>query len=90
MGNAWRRGKIAGTPLHPADFRDDHLLDVFQVGAVLPRFAAAFKPVVQCSALGENHAAFPAHFGVPLARGAYRPCDAAGGRGRDRAHDRRL
>ena len=55
--------------------------DVRQVGAELPRPAAAHQPVGERRALGDAHAPVPAHHGVPLAGRAHRARHARRGRG---------
>ena len=57
--------------------RDDHRRDVREVGAELSRPAAAHQPVGQRRALGDAHAAVPAHDRVPLAGGPHRARDRA-------------
>ena len=74
----------------PADLRDDHLAHLQELDPELPRPAAAHQPVVQRGALGDAHAAVPAHRRVPLAGGPHRPRHAAGGGGRDEADGRSL
>ena len=74
----------------PSDLRDDHRHDVRQVGAVVARPADPDQPVGQRGALGEGHAAVPAHHRVPVAGRAHRARDGRRGRGRDAADARRL
>ena len=76
-------GEAGGGADHPADLRDDHLAHLQELDPELPRSAAAHQPVVQRGALGDAHAAVPAHGGVPVAGGPHRPRHAAGGGGRD-------
>ena len=73
-----------------ADVRDDHRRRVRELGAELSRPAAAHQPVGQRRALGDAHAAVPAHDRVPLAGGPHRARDARGGRRGDDADARRL
>ncbi len=80
--HARRRQEARGAAHHPADVGDDHLLDVRQVGAELPRPAAAHEPVGERRPLGDAHASLPAHARVPLAGRAHRARHARrGGRG---------
>ena len=80
-------GGAAGDPAH---LRDDHLLDVRGLDPQLPRPPGADQPVGQCGALGDAHAALPAHLGIPLAGGAHLPRDRRRGGGRGRHHARLL
>ena len=61
-----------------------------QVDPELPRPAAAHQPVGQRRALGDAHAAVPAHHRVPLAGGPHRPRHARGGAGGGAPHARGL
>ncbi len=70
--------------------RDDHRRRVRALGAELSRPAAADQSMGQRRALGDAHAAVPAHDRVPVAGRAYGACDARGGRRGDDAHARRL
>ena len=84
------RGEARRAADHPADLRDDHLEHLQELDSELPRPAAAHQPVVQRRALGDAHAAVPAHGRVPLAGRPHRPRHAAGGRGGDAADARGL
>ncbi len=85
-GHPRRRQGAGGAARRPAHLRDDHLLDVRQVDPELPRPAAADQPVGQRGALGDAHAALPAHHRVPLAGGPHRARH--GGRGGSRRRGR--
>ena len=56
-----------------ADLRDDHRRHLPALDQELSRPAAAHQPVGQRGALGDAHAAVPAHRRVPLAGGPHRP-----------------
>ena len=55
------------------DQRDHHRRRLPALDPELPRPAAADQPVGQCRALGDAHAAVPAHRRIPLAGGPHRP-----------------
>ncbi|CAA9261907.1 MAG: Prolyl-tRNA synthetase, archaeal/eukaryal type, partial [uncultured Corynebacteriales bacterium] len=71
-GDHRRRQGAGGAGRRPADQRDDHQRELRQVGAELPRPAAADQPVGQRGPLGDAAPAVPAHQRVPLAGGAHR------------------
>ena len=84
-----RRSSKSRSIVRP-DVRDDHRRRVRALGAELPRPAAPDQSVGQRRALGDAHAAVPAHHRVPLAGRAHGARDARRGRRRDDAHARRL
>ncbi len=80
-----RPGRQAGgAARRAAHLGDDHRRVVRQLGAELPRPAAAHQPVGQRRPLGAAHAALPAHHRVPLAGGAHRARHRRGGASRRR------
>ena len=88
--HARRRQEARGAARHPAHVRDDHLLDVREVGAELSRPAAAHQPVGERRALGDAHAALPAHDRIPLAGRPHRARHARRGGGGSAPDARRL
>ena len=72
QADARSRGQARGAADRAADLRDDHRRRVPALDPVLSRPAAAHQPVGQRRALGDAHAAVPAHRRVPLAGGPYR------------------
>ncbi|NBV83682.1 hypothetical protein EBR57_06130, partial [bacterium] len=67
---AGRRAR--GAARGAADQRDHHRRQLREVGAELPRPAAAHQPVGERGALGDAHAPLPAHGRVPVAGGSHR------------------
>ena len=78
--DARRRQEARRAARRSSHVRDDHLLDVREVGAELPRSADADEPVGERRPLGDAHAPVPAHDGIPLAGGPHRARDRRGGR----------
>ena len=80
LGDARGRRRTGRAARRAPDLRDGDRLYVCAVGAELSRPAAALQPVGQRRALGEAHAALPAHHRVSLAGGPH--CPPHRGRGR--------
>ena len=83
--HARRRQRSSTSRWSSPHVRNDHRRDVRQVGAELPRPAAADQPVGQRRALGDAHASVPAHDRVPLAGGTHGARDRRGGARKRRA-----
>ena len=79
-GDPRRREGARGAPRSASHLGDDHLRDVCEVGAVLPRPPRADQPVGKCDALGAQDPAVSQDHGVPLAGGPHRARDPRGGR----------
>ena len=84
-GHPRRRQGAGGARRRPPHQRDDHQHLLRQVGAELPRPAAAPQPVGQRGALGAAAPPVPAHHRVPLAGGPHLPRHGRGRQGLRRA-----
>ena len=85
-----RRRGSRGEADHPADVGNHHRRDVSEVDPVVARSAGADQPVGERRALGEGHAAVPAHHRVPLAGRAHRARDRGRSPGRNDEDSRAL
>ena len=81
-----RRQAARGAADRAADQRDHHQSYVRAVDPFASRFADDGESMVQRGAMGDAHAAVPAHARIPVAGRAYGARDAGGGRARD-PHD---
>ena len=77
--HAGRREGARGAVRHPADVRDDHLLDVRQVGAELSGPPDPHESVGKRHAVGDAHAPLLAYRRVPLAGGPHGSRNRRGG-----------
>ena len=70
--------------------RDDHRINLCQVGEVVPRPSDSAEPMGQCRPLGAASPSLPPHCRVSLAGGAHGPRDRDRGDRGDREDARRL